>query len=198
MLGAVSVKSWACCYVLVEDLASAEVAALAGGRLSGALLSERQATESSAPWPSVGPACEGWTVVVDPHFEFGDSDVELRQWSVGTRVVRLQVLDREAFSHASVWVGGEIAWDVSFDSELDDRPCLDGRFPYHLDELAPMIAGQGAEAWYRVPISAVQRVTGWHPRPAGDEADEQRFAELLYDRPAGVAAAVERDLGIDG
>jgi hypothetical protein len=185
---------WACCYVLFRDRGAADVASLLGGTLSAPTRTEREATKLSAPWPTVGPASEAWTVVIDPHLELGDADAELRQWSVGTQVVRLLVIESEAFSHASVWANGEIVWDVSFEGELDDRPLVDERFPYDVDEIASTIdAVPGPQAWYQVPVVGVQRLTDWHPRPSKGGPD-QSFADLVYPRPPGVAAWVAQEL----
>lgn len=145
----------------------------------------------------MGPAADGWTVVIDPHFEFGDSDIELRQWSVGTRIARLQVIEQALFSHATVWANGGVVWDVSYEAELDERPLLDSRFPYELDALKSTVGpAEGPHTWFRVLVAAVARLTGRQPRP-GQESGRPTFAELVYARSAGTAAIVARDLGAD-
>jgi len=100
------------------------------------LHSYHQAAEPSASWPSIGPGSPGWTLLIDPHFEFGDADPEIQQWSAGTRIVRLQIIERQRFSHATAWADGTREWDVSFDADLDERPLVDARFPYSEDRLS--------------------------------------------------------------
>jgi hypothetical protein len=137
-------------------------------------------------------------MVIDPHFEFGDSDEDLAQGSVGTRIVRLAVIERERFSHAEVWIGGRMAWEMSFEGELDERPVVGGRFPYDIDQLARAISPAGLhdhETCYRVPIAAVERLVGWRRDLSDGQVDQPRFAQLVYPRPVGVAAEVARDLG---
>jgi hypothetical protein len=165
MLGVMSEPGRESWYVFVQDRSPERVAALFGGHLVGPLLSASEADTLTAAWPSVGPAGGRWTMVIDPHFEFGDSDVVLAPGSVGTRIVRLAVIEREWFSHTRMWVDGTAAWEVSFEGELDDRPLVGGRFPYDLDEFARAInlAGlQDHETCYRVPVATVERLVGWH------------------------------------
>jgi hypothetical protein len=194
-----SEPGWASCYVFVEGRSPEQVAALFGGHLAGPLLSAREADTPTAPWPSVGPAGGRWTMAIDPHFEFDDrSDDDLAPGSVGTRIVRLAVIEREWFSHTKVWVDGRAAWEVSFEGELDDRPLVGGRFPYDLDEFARAISLAGLQdhqTCYRVPIAAVERLVGWRRDLNDGQPDEARFARLVYPRPAGVAAEVAQDLG---
>jgi hypothetical protein len=120
----VSLAGWESCYVFVQDRSPEQVAALFGGQLVGPLLSAREADTPKAAWPSVGPAGRRWTMVIDPHLEFGDSDDAFAPGSVGTRIVRLAVIEREWFSHTKLWVDGTAAWEVSFEGELDDRPLV--------------------------------------------------------------------------
>src|SRR4051794_7881275 len=93
-------ESWVCGYVLLEQRDEGQTAALLGGELSGPRRSERDASDMSAPWPSVGPTGNEWTLIIDPHFEFGDAHDELGRCSAGTRVARLLVIQRvgEVFS----------------------------------------------------------------------------------------------------
>jgi hypothetical protein len=185
----VNAESWSCCYVLLENRTPAEVAALLGGHLSDVFRSEREAAAESAPYPSVGPAAVGWTVLIDPHFSLGDSDAQLGRWSVAGRVVRLEVIERELFSHALVCADGVVAWEVSFEGELDERPLASERLPYDLEQLAATIGPDGdAETWYRVPIAAAQLVTGWDL--GWEEAGPYRsYREIVPDR-AGRSADV--------
>lgn len=156
---------WACCcYLLLENRTPADVAALVGGRLSDVVRPEHEADQESATRPAVGPAGPGWTVVVDPHFEFGDAQDLIAAWSAGTRAVRLMVIEREGFSHATAWADGAVRWDISYEEEMDDSPRIGGAFPFD--------AGDG----YRAPIDAVRAVTGWQPRTA----DRLLLAELIY------------------
>ena len=162
---------WACCcYLLLENRSAAEVAALLGGRLSEVELGEGEADQVTASWPAAGPAAPGWTVVVDPHFEFGDA---APAWSAGTRAVRLMVIEREGFSQATAWADGEIRWDISYEEEIDQVPCVSGTLPYD-------VAALGVDGWYRAPINAVRAATTWQPRPT----DHLRLAELLDPRQA--------------
>jgi hypothetical protein len=184
----------ACCYLLVENRTPAQVAALLHATLAEAMRSEREASLSSAPWPSAGAVDDTWTIIIDPHFEFGDADADLQQWSAGTRVARLQFIEREKFSHASVWAHGELTWEVSFEPELDERPVVSPDFPYVLGELAQTIDAVGdPETWYQVPAVAVQQLTGWRVSQSSGDGDQLWFTELHYPRPAGVIAAIVRD-----
>jgi hypothetical protein len=162
MLGVMSEPGWASCYVFVEGRSPEQVAALFGGHLAGPLLSAREADTPTAPWPSVGPAGGRWTMVIDPHFEFDDrSDDDLAPGSVGTRIVRLAVIEREWFSHTKVWVDGRAAWEVSFEGELDDRPLVGGRFPYDLDEFARAISWPGCKTTRPAIACPSPRLRGW-------------------------------------
>jgi hypothetical protein len=164
---------WACCcYVLVEGRPATEVAALLGGHLSEVVRREQEADQEWAAWPAVGPAASGWTVVVDPHFEFGDA---LTAWSAGTRVVRLMVIEREGFSQATAWSDGELRWDISYEEGLDHAPCVTGSFPYEVQALG---------AGYQAPINAVRAATAWQPRLSGG----LQLADLIYPRPAVAGA----------
>lgn len=186
-----NIGGWTCCYVLLEHRTPAEAAALLGGRLSDVVRSERDAAAESVPHPSVGSAGEGWTVVIDPHFTYGDADTLPAGWSSVGRVVRLEVIELEQFSHAEVWIGGVGAWGVSFEGELDERPIASADLPYDLEHLAAAVGpARDAETWYRVPMLAAQWVTGWHPR--WEEARrEHMFTEVVVPdqagRPAGAS-----------
>ena len=185
---------WECCYVLVEDRSADDVAALLGGRLGDRRHREPDAALRSAAWPAIGPARGGWTVLVDPHFEFGDAHDQLREWSRGTRVVCLLVIERELFSHALAWADGELAWQASFEGEVDDRPSVSGQMPVEPDVLArPLGPMDDPRTWYRVPVAAVELVTGWRPARSKPKA-QPLFAQVVYPRPLGVAASVARDL----
>jgi hypothetical protein len=189
-------ENTACCWILFAGRTVADVVTLLNARPAGAARSQLDATDPSAPWPSVGPAGGGSTLIIDPHFEFGDMDSQLRQYSLGTRILRLLVIEHEKFSHATEWADGEIMWEVSFEGELDERPVISDRFPFDLDELAStMGTRRDPEVWYQVAVVAVQRRTGWRPRLARGDADELWGTELVYPRPSGVATAVARDLG---
>lgn len=185
---------WESRYVLVEDRSAADVAELLGGRLDDRRHGERDAALRSAAWPAIGPASGGWTLLVDPHFEFGDAHDQLREWSRGTRVACLMVMERELFSHALAWTNGELAWQASFEGEVDDQPAISGQIPVEPDVLARRLGPMDdSKTWYRVPIDAVELVTGW--RPAGSKpAAQSSFAQVVYPRPMGVAASVARDL----
>jgi hypothetical protein len=177
---------WECCYMLAKNRTEAQVAALLGGQLYGPTRSECEASKLTARWPSIGPASEGWTALIDPHFEFGDFDEQLRRWSAGTQVARLMVIERELFSHATVWSDNDVEWNVSFEAELDEQPLVDDRFPYDLDALAAAIGLAGnPNTWHLVLTAALRQVTGWLPRP--DRGVGPLFAELVYPRPEGVA-----------
>jgi hypothetical protein len=76
----------------------------------------------SAAWPVVAPLGDRWTMLVDPHFQVGDTQDEIQKWSQSTRIVCVPVVQRELFSHALAWVDREVVWQVSFEGELDDRP----------------------------------------------------------------------------
>ncbi|MET0420006.1 MAG: hypothetical protein ABW022_28670 [Actinoplanes sp.] len=169
---------WACCcYVLVENRTAAEVAAVLGGQLSDVVRFEDEADQEKASWPAAGPAGGGWTVVVDPHFEFGDAEEEMRAWSAGGRAVRLMVIAREGFSQATAWVDGGVRWDISYEDGLDDRPRVGGALPYDVEALS-------AGDWYQAPISAARLATGWQPRGS----ERPLLAELIYPRPVPAIA----------
>ncbi|WP_144124972.1 hypothetical protein [Catellatospora sichuanensis] len=165
--------------MLLENRTPAEVAALLGGRLSAVVRSERDAAAQSVPNPSVGSGGAGWTVLVDPHFAYGDADSLLSRWSSAGRVVRLDVIERERFSHATVWIDGVVAWEVSFEEELDERPTASANIPFDLERLAAAVSPvRDAETWYRVPILAARLVTGWHPR-RNEARGDRAFAEVI-------------------
>ena len=113
--------------MLVKDRAAGDVATLLGECLGDLRQVEGDAARRSAAWPSVGPASGGWTVLVDPHFEFGDAHDHLHEWSRGTRVVCLLVIERELFSHAPAWADDELAWQVSVEGAGTTGPRLGGR-----------------------------------------------------------------------
>lgn len=185
---------WECCYVLVEGRSEHDVAALMGGRLNDRRQGERDAAQRSAAWPAIGPAGGGWTVLVDPHFEFGDAPDQLREWSRGTRVVCLLVIERTLFSHALSWADGELAWQASFEGEVDKRLSVSGQMPAEPDAVARQIGPMDdPRTWYRVPVVAVELVTGWRPARSNPAA-QPSFAQVAYPRPVGVAASVARDL----
>lgn len=185
ILHVVNTGSWSCCYVLLENRTPAEVAALLGGRLPDVVRSERDAADESIPHPSVGSAGAGWTVVIDPHFAYGDADALLAHWSSAGRVVRLDVIEREQFSHAVVWIDGVEAWEVSFEGELDELPHASPSLPYGLEHLAAAVGpARDAATWYRVPMVAARLVTGRHPR--WEEARcERSFTEVVAADRAG-------------
>ena len=185
---------WACCYVLVENRSALDLAALLGGRLTGPDRTETEAVKASASWPAAGIASNGWAVLVDPHFELGDADADLQQWSIGGQVGRLLVIERERFSHATLWAEGRVSWEVSYEAELDVRPLVGGQFPYDLDGLAAGIGSpDDPQTWYQVPVQAFRLVAKWQPC-LDDTPDQPSLAQLIYPRPAGVAASVARDL----
>ena len=133
-------------------------------------------------------------MLVDPHFEFGDAQEQLREWSRGTRVVCLLVIERELFSHAVAWADGELAWQMSFEGEVDDRPPVSGPVPIEPEVLARQLGPvDDPRTWYRVPVAAAALVTGWRPGRS-QPAAEPSFAQVVYPRPVGVAASVSRDL----
>lgn len=190
-----------CCYVLIEDRSSDDVATLMGGHLDDVRQVERDAARRSAEWPSLGPASKDWTVLVDRHVEFGDADKQLQEWSKNTRIVRLLLIERALFSHASAWADGELVWQASFDGEVDGRPSIIGRTPVELDVRSRQFGPIGdPRAWYRLPIAAVELVTGWRPACSEDrtqpseEMARSSFAQVVYPRPVGVAAEVARNL----
>ncbi|MEV6350930.1 hypothetical protein [Actinoplanes sp. NPDC051851] len=174
-------EDWACCYILVEKRSAAEVAELIKGRLGRQWRTEEEAARQSVAWPSIGPTGLGWALLIDPHFEFGDADVEMRVWSVGTRLVRLSYIGREHFGNVKVWTDGNSSWEVSFEGETDKEPTIEGLFPYGLSALAP--PGASPEEYARVPAAAVRLLTGWEPRRVG----EASFVTLEYDRTETVA-----------
>ena len=183
----------ACCYVLAENRSAFELAALLNGRLAGPARSESEAATASAAWPAAGIASNGWGLLVDPHFEFGDADNELQQWSMCGRVGRLQVIEHQIFGHATLWADGKLVWEVSYEAELDDRPLTSEQLPYDLDVLAAGIGSlDDPLTWYRVTAEVFHLATSW--RPAYDSSDQPSLTQLVYPRPAGVAASVARDL----
>jgi hypothetical protein len=205
MLYGVSAQRWGCCYVLVENRSPRQVAALLSGTLSGRNLSGREAHGESVAWPSIGPAVAGWTLVVDPHQEFGDADDELRVSSAATRIARLVLVgEPDPFSYASVWNNGSDAWSLSFD-RIDDEPVIGGALPDEIDELRRALGAgdrhgqflEYAEAAYQLAISAVGLVTGWRYDPQDPRGDDTDFAEFTYPRPVGVTASVAADLRRD-
>lgn len=158
---------WACCYVLVEGRSADDIAAMLGGQPSDKTCEERGAGE--APWLAVGTIGDGWALLVDPHFEYGDSADELLHWSEGTRIVCLQIIEPEGFSHAMVWTAGALAWEISYEAELDARPLVDGQPPYDLDAIARTIGPlDDSRTWCQVPIAVVRLLTGWQPGLGGD------------------------------
>jgi hypothetical protein len=121
------------------------------GLESGWILIENGPEAGSGPHAVSG----GWTVLADPGFELGDAGDELRQRSVGTRVVRLLVIEREGFSHATAWVDGEVAWEISYEAELDERPLVSDGFPSEVPT--------DRADFFPAAIMAVQSMTGWRP-----------------------------------
>jgi hypothetical protein len=114
--------------------------------------------------PAIRTVDSGWTVLVDPHFKFGDAHEQLQECSRGTRVVCLMVIERELFSHAMAWTDGALTWQASFEGELDDRPSVSGQMPVKPDVLARQLGPtDDPMTWYRVPVAAVELVTGWRP-----------------------------------
>jgi hypothetical protein len=106
-----------------------------------------------------------WAVLVDRQFEFADTRDALQEWSQGTRVVCLIVIESQLFSHALVWADRELIWQVSFEGELDDRPSVGGQPPFD----PHVLGGQHGpvddpRTWFRVPIAAVELLTDWQPR----------------------------------
>jgi hypothetical protein len=165
--------------------------------LAGPVRPEHEAAKASAAWPAAGAASNGRALLVDPHFEFGDANAEMQQWSTRGRVGRLQVIEQERFSHATLWADGKIAWEVSYEAELDDRPLTTGQFPYDLDALAAGIGSpDDPQTWYQVPAEAFRLATNWQPC-RGDDRDQPPLIELRYPRPAGIGASVARDLAND-
>lgn len=177
---------WSCCYVLYEGMTPPHIATLLGGRLTGRTLPERDATSVAAHWPSVGRVNSNWALVIDPHFEFGDTDDDLRRHSINGRVVRLEVIKNEGYSYATEWRDGEVVWKISYEAEIDSEPPSFGRLPYDLDKVR-------VDDFSELPILAAQEVTGWHPDAGRTAKRRGQFFELEYPRPDGVAAAVARD-----
>jgi hypothetical protein len=117
----------------------------------------------------------------------------LRAWSRGARIVCLQVIERELFSHALAWAEGRLVWQVSFEGEVDNRPVVSGRMPADPDVLARQLGSvDDPRTWYRVAVAAVELVTGWRPARSKPAA-QPSFAQVVYPRPMGVAASVARD-----
>jgi hypothetical protein len=173
--------------VFVEDRTAEQVAGLFGGCLSDQV-PVGEARSNRASWPAVG-VVPGWVVIVDPHFEFGDADVELTRVSIGTRVLRLSAIERDGFSHATLWCDGAKAWEVSFEAETDDRPLTAGPVPVDVDELA---VSMSPAMHYRAALVAVEKVLGFSPASVFLPGD-RGLAQLVYPRPAGVAASVDRE-----
>lgn len=149
--------------MLLEGHSPSAVNALLGDRITGRRRSATSRLE-------VVTFHDRWAVLLDPDFEFGDAWDELQAWSCGTRVVCLMVIEPELFSHALVWADGSLAWQVSFEAELDDRPSADGRLPFDLAALAGDLGpADDQRTWFRLPIAAVTRLTGWHPARSGNE-----------------------------
>ncbi|GHJ47952.1 hypothetical protein Cs7R123_52940 [Catellatospora sp. TT07R-123] len=71
----------------------------------------------------------------------------------------------------------ELAWQISYEGELDERPTPDDGFPYDVDELAAGIGPLSPYTWYQVPVAAVRLAVGWEPGMVGC-ADGELFAEL--------------------